>query len=181
MSDEGKHDILRRLKSVEGHVRGVERMVEEGRFREDLFYRLNVITIEIPPLRRRKEDVPLLAQHFLEKYGKENDKQNLELTPEAMRTIESHHWPGNVRELQHAVERAVIMCEGNRLVADDFLLIAAASPGEAVSFDSYNLEEVEREVISRVLRNHQGNVSSAARELGLTRTSLYRRMEKYGL
>ena len=93
----------------------------------------------------------------------------------------NHPVPGNVRELQHAVERAVIMSEGDQLTSADFLLTAAPPPGESLAFDSYNLEEVEGEVIARVLRKHQGNVSRAARELGLTRTALYRRMEKHGL
>lgn len=156
-------------------------MVAEGSFRQDLLFRINTVEIRLPPLRERPDDIQMLADHFLGIYRAKYRKDLTGPDPGALAKMRTHSWPGNVRELQHAVERAVIMCEGNRLVADDFLLIAAASPGEAVSFDSYNLEEVEREVISRVLRNHQGNVSSAARELGLTRTSLYRRMEKYDL
>jgi DNA-binding NtrC family response regulator len=122
-----------------------------------------------------------LAHHFLDLYRTKYHKALTGLEAEALAQLRSYAWPGNVRELQHAVERAVIMSEGNRLTADDFLLTATPSSEEAVAFDSYNLEDVEQEVIARVLRRHQGNVSQTARELGLTRTALYRRMEKYGL
>ena len=122
-----------------------------------------------------------MARHFLDLYRTKYRKALTGLTAEALAHLRASAWPGNVRELQHAVERAVIMSEGDRLTADDFSLTAAPSPEESVAFDSYNLEDVEREVIARVLRKHQGNVSQTARELGLTRTALYRRMEKYGL
>ena len=156
-------------------------MATADTFRQDLLYRINTVEIHLPPLRERPEDIALLARHFLDLYRTKYRKALTGLTSEALAHLRTYAWPGNVRELQHAVERAVIMSEGNRLTADDFPLTATPSPGEAVAFDSYNLEDVEQEVIARVLRKHQGNVSQTARELGLTRTALYRRMEKYGL
>ncbi|MDE2808944.1 MAG: sigma 54-interacting transcriptional regulator, partial [Gemmatimonadota bacterium] len=159
----------------------IHEMATAGTFRQDLLYRINTVEIDLPPLRERPEDIALLARHFLDLYRTKYRKALTGLTAEALAHLRAYAWPGNVRELQHAVERAVIMSEGNRLTADDFPLTAAPSPEESVAFDSYNLEDVEREVIARVLRKHQGNVSQTARELGLTRTALYRRMEKYGL
>ena len=161
----------------------VHDMVGEGTFRQDLLYRINTIELRIPPLRERPGDIEPLAAHYLDQYGRKYGRPLRGVSAAALDKLRAYGWPGNVRELQHAVERAVIMAEGPRLEAGDFLLTAPgpAPGGEAEAFDSYNLEEVERTVIERVLRRHQGNVSHAARELGLTRTSLYRRMEKYGL
>lgn len=156
-------------------------MAAAGTFRQDLLYRINTVEIPLPPLRERPEDIALLAGHFLDLYRTKYRKALTGLTAEALNHLCAYAWPGNVRELQHAVERAVIMSEGNRLTAGDFPLTATAAPREEVAFDSYNLEDVEHEVIARVLRKHQGNVSQTARELGLTRTALYRRMEKHGL
>ena len=159
----------------------IHEMAVAGTFRQDLLYRINTVEIPLPPLRERPEDIVLLAGHFLDLYRTKYRKALTGLTAEALAHLGAYAWPGNVRELQHAVERAVIMSEGNRLTADDFPLTATAAPREEVAFDSYNLEDVEHEVIARVLRKHQGNVSQTARELGLTRTALYRRMEKHGL
>ena len=162
----------------------VHDMVGEGGFRQDLLYRINTIELRIPPLRERPGDIRPLVDHYLDQYGRKYGRPLRGVSAKAVEKLGAYAWPGNVRELQHAVERAVIMAEGSRLEAEDFLLTApapAAADGEAEAFDSYNLEDVERVVIERVLRRHQGNVSHAARELGLTRTSLYRRMEKYGL
>ena len=159
----------------------IHEMATAGTFRQDLLYRINTVEIPLPPLRERPEDIALLAGHFLDLYRTKYRKALTGLTAEALNHLGAYAWPGNVRELQHAVERAIIMSEGNRLTAADFPLTATAAPREEVAFDSYNLEEVEHEVIARVLRKHQGNVSQTARELGLTRTALYRRMEKHGL
>lgn len=157
--------------------------VQDGSFRQDLLYRINTIEVRIPSLRERPGDIEPLAAHYLDQYGRKYGRPLRGLSGAALDKLRAYAWPGNVRELQHAVERAVILTEGPRLEAGDFLLTAPgpAPAAEAEAFDSYNLEDVEREVIERVLRKHQGNVSHAARELGLTRTSLYRRMEKYGL
>lgn len=159
----------------------VHEMIAEGTFRQDLLFRINTVEIHMPALRERPGDIPMLADHFLEMYRTKYRKDLAGMDSGALAKLQAYAWPGNVRELQHAVERAVIMSEGHKLTAHDFLLTATPPPGEAIAFDSYNLEEVESEVVSRVLRKHQGNVSHAARELGLTRTTLYRRMDKYGL
>lgn len=156
-------------------------MVKEGKFRQDLLYRVNTVEIGIPPLRERKEDVQLLAEYFLEIFKKKYNKPDLFLPVLTMKRLENYHWPGNVRELQHAIERSVIMSESDELQPSDFFFTTDSNKDETFVLDNYNLEDVEKTVIQKVLREHNGNITQAAKELGLTRTSLYRRMEKYGL
>lgn len=156
-------------------------MVKENRFRQDLLYRINTIEIEIPPLRDRIEDVPLLANHFLKHYAEKYNKKTA-LSEGALNRLTKHLWPGNIRELQHAVERAVILSNGNMLQAEDFNLAQAGGKEEAaLNLDQFNLEEVEKLLIRKVLKKYNGNITQAATELGLTRSSLYRRLEKHGL
>ncbi len=157
--------------------------IAEGTFRQDLLYRINTVELKLPPLRARCEDIPLLVEHFVATYAHKYNRALKPLDKTALDKLCTYAWPGNIRELQHAVERALILSEGASLKTDDFLLSPPEplAPTEAQDFDAYNLEEVEQQVVERVLRKHQGNISHAARELGLTRTSLYRRMEKYGL
>lgn len=157
-------------------------MVQENKFREDLLYRINTVEIHIPPLRERPEDIPILAEHFLLRNAKKYNKAVKDISSATMKKLRQYHWPGNVRELQHAIERAVIMTDNRILQPTDFHL--SASGGDKIDeleLNSYNLQEVEKTIIQKVLRKHGGNISSAAKELGLTRTSLYRRMEKYDL
>ncbi|MEW6754119.1 MAG: sigma-54 dependent transcriptional regulator [Candidatus Latescibacterota bacterium] len=162
--------------------RPVGQMVGRQEFRQDLLYRINTVEIHLPPLRERPEDVPLLVEHFAAIYARKYGAPARPLSPAALDKLRAHPWPGNVRELQHAVERAVILCEGLTLGPDDFLLRGGEAHAlEGPTLEQYNLDEVERQVIDLALRKHQGNVSRAARELGLTRTSLYRRMGKHGL
>jgi two-component system response regulator HydG len=156
-------------------------MVKEGKFRQDLLYRINTVEIGIPPLRERKEDAQLLAEYFLEIFKKKYNKPALFLPVLTMKRLENYHWPGNVRELQHAIERSVIMCESNELLPPDFFFTTESNKDETFVLNNYNLENVEKTVIQKVLREQDGNITKAAKELGLTRTSLYRRMEKYGL
>jgi two-component system response regulator HydG len=156
-------------------------MVKEGKFRQDLLYRINTVEIGIPPLRERKEDIQLLAEYFLDIFKKQYNKPDLSVPVITMKRLENYQWPGNVRELQHAIERSVIMCESNELLSSDFFFAASSNKDETFVLDNYNLENVEKTVIQKVLRGHNGNITKAAKELGLTRTSLYRRMEKYGL
>ncbi|MDH3733867.1 MAG: sigma-54 dependent transcriptional regulator [Gemmatimonadota bacterium] len=152
--------------------------VAEERFREDLLYRLNSVEIHIPPLRERREDIPMLAAYFLrrqaERYGR-----RVEISPAAMSALLSHTWPGNVRELRHAVERAVLLAEGDRLEPADLGLRAGPESGER--FDDLTLEEAERIMIQRALGRFDGNVSKAAEALGLSRSALYRRLESHGI
>ena len=160
----------------------IHQMVAEGDFRQDLLYRINTVEVKIPPLRDRQGDIALLVEHYIGVYCRKYGRPDAHITPAAMGRLRSYGWPGNVRELQHAVERALIMSDRDKLDEDDFLLAAPApQSADALALEEYNLEDVEREVIQRVLRKHEGNVSQAARELGLTRTTLYRRMGKYAL
>jgi DNA-binding NtrC family response regulator len=157
-------------------------MVNEQKFRQDLLYRINTVEIAVPPLRERTGDIPLLVDHFLEVYCKKYKMPLKRVNPGTLRRLEKHHWPGNIRELQHAVERAVIMSEGNVLEPSDFFL-PQPEEDNAHLFDAanFNLEETERILVRKVIDKHGGNISKAAKELGLTRASLYRRIEKYGL
>lgn len=157
--------------------------VDKGDFRQDLLYRINTVEIHLPPLRDRTGDVALLSEHFLKIYSKKYRKPIRNIQSSAIKKLNQYQWPGNVRELQHAIERAVIMCEGTSLGSDDFILSAEkrSSGSGGIDFDSYNLDDIEKAIINKVMKQNQGNVTQAATQLGLTRTSLYRRMEKHGL
>ncbi len=155
------------------------KMVQDGTFRQDLLYRINTVEIHVPPLTDRVEDIPLLANHYLNHYAKKYHKPVNTIAPEAMDKLKRYAWPGNISELQHAIERAVIMTDSASLQETDFLLsrsLSSTSPSNTL-----NLDEVEKAAIAKALQMHSGNISKAADELGLTRASLYRRMEKYGL
>jgi len=159
-----------------------EVLADEKRFRQDLLFRLNTIEIELPPLRERREDVPILLDHYLSLYARKYDKPQRELPNHVLDVLVRHDWPGNVRALRHAAERAVIMADGDRYHIDDFPLPQRSEAASlAVVGDSLNLDQLERQMIERALRMHHFNVSLAASELGLSRGALYRRMEKHGL
>jgi DNA-binding NtrC family response regulator len=157
----------------------LHKMVQEGTFRQDLLYRINTVEVQVPPLADRVEDIPMLAQHYLNYYAKKYHKLVNTIAPEALDKLKRYAWPGNIRELQHAIERAVIMTDLTSLQDSDFLLSRALSTGPANN--TLNLDEVEKTAIVKALNMHNGNISKAADELGLTRASLYRRMEKYGI
>lgn len=157
----------------------LHKMVQEGTFRQDLLYRINTVEIHVPPLSDRVEDIPVLADHYLNYYAKKYHKPVRTIAAEAMDKLKRYAWPGNIRELQHAIERGVIMTDSDSLQETDFLLSRSLS-GNTPS-NTLNLDEVEKAAIARALQMHNGNISKAADELGLTRASLYRRMEKYGL
>jgi len=159
----------------------LKEMVADSTFRQDLLFRINTIEIQLPPLRDRIEDIEALTDHFIKLYSKKYKKEVNGCSKETIKKLEKHSWPGNVRELQHATERAVIMSESTILQPSDFLLTQEISDSEQVVFEDYNLEEVEKMVLRKALKKHEGNISKAADELGLTRASLYRRMDKYGL
>lgn len=159
-------------------------MVKENKFRQDLLYRINTIEIELPPLRDRLEDIPLLANHFLEHYAQKYGKQVSKISDAALSRMQKHTWPGNIREIQHAIERAVIMSNSQVLQPEDFNFNTQAQntvDGDNVMLDQFKLEDVEKILIRKVLKKYNGNITQAASELGLTRSSLYRRLEKYGL
>jgi DNA-binding NtrC family response regulator len=160
--------------------------LEQGTFREDLYYRLNVVPINIPPLRERKEDIPYLARHFVEKLGPEIGCHIEKVTDAAMATLMSYHWPGNVRELENVIERTLVMSTGTVLDADDIKLDTAPRPrstGAAPTFlpDGMTLDQYEQEIIREALRRADGNKSQAARLLGLTRNALRYRLAQMGL
>ena len=158
-------------------------MVQKGEFRQDLLYRINTIELRLPALRERLEDIPLLADHYLGHFAKKYNKDIYKFSEATLARLEKYTWPGNVRELQHAVERAVIMSRDNVLQPEDFFFNNTQQPKEqkALDLEQFNLEDVERILIRKVLAKHNGNITHAAQELGLTRSSLYRRLEKYGL
>jgi DNA-binding NtrC family response regulator len=159
--------------------RNLEQAIQEGRFRQDLYYRLNIVSVTLPPLRDRREDIPLLAAHFLDTHTRRYRKRLGGFAPDAMEALSAHAWPGNVREFDHAVERAVLLAEGERIRAADLALGPAADG--APSLEDMTLEEVERHLIRRALARFGGNVSDAARALGLSRSALYRRLQRFGL
>ncbi len=156
-------------------------LVKNQTFRQDLLYRINTIEIKLPPLRERAEDIPLLAEHFLKQYRTKYRKEINGITKQAVQYLEAYHWPGNIRELEHAVERAVIMTDENELQKGDFLLTSISGNEAQLPLSGLNLEEVEKTVIRKAMDKHGDNISHAAEDLGLTRASLYRRLEKYGL
>jgi two-component system response regulator HydG len=159
----------------------IQEMVAENKFRQDLLYRINTVEIQIPPLRERTEDIEPLVEHFLTIYSKKYNKPLIRINPAATARLKKYVWPGNVRELQHAIERAVIMSETRVLQPSDFFFPSRESQGDSLIFDDFNLEEAEKMIIRKAIRKHGGNLSHAAKELGLSRASLYRRLEKYGL
>jgi DNA-binding NtrC family response regulator len=151
-----------------------------GRFRQDLLFRLNTIEIHLPPLRERREDITLLSNHFLHGYAQRYRKTISGFDVAAKQTLLEHPWPGNVRELDHAVERGVLMAT-TPFVRPSDLGLRAAAPGSSARLEDMSLDEVERHLIQRTLSRHEGNVSQAAKTLGLSRSAMYRRLQKYGL
>jgi DNA-binding NtrC family response regulator len=159
-----------------------DKLADEKRFRQDLLFRLNTIEIELPPLRERREDIPILLDHYLSLYARKYDRPQRGLPNHVLEALTRHDWPGNVRALRHAAERAVIMADGERYHLDDFPLPQRSEAASlSVVGDSLNLDQLEKQMIERALRMHHFNVSLAASELGLSRGALYRRMEKHGL
>ncbi len=156
--------------------------VSEGKFRQDLMYRINTVEIEIPSLRKRPEDIMEFVDHFLENFRTKYHKSHLKINEEATKVLKAHHWPGNIREVQHTIERGVIMSDGHEIKVTDFNLSMQQIPEESVEkFDNLNLQEIEKILVEKALDKHEGNISKAAKELGLTRAALYRRLEKFNL
>ena len=153
--------------------------VQRGTFRQDLFYRIKTVEIQLPPLRDRKEDIPPLVNHYLDEFGRRYHK-SLEVDPSLLQQLVQYHWPGNIRELQHAVERAVILSKLPVLTIADFQLIPTNGTNNVTS-KTLNLSDVEKEVIREAVKKFSGNLTKAAEELGIGRTTLYRKMEEYGL
>lgn len=158
----------------------IRNMVEEGTFRQDLLYRINTIELHIPPLRERGNDIQLLADYFLARYARKYKKEIKGLSRDARTKLQNYDWPGNVRELQHAIERAVILSDGQLLKPDNFMLQPSTSKKKPET-EELNLSILEKEAIERALRRADGNVTRAAELLGITRFALYRKLDKLGL
>jgi DNA-binding NtrC family response regulator len=162
----------------------IHNMVYENKFRQDLLYRINTIEITLPALRERLEDIGILANHFIDIYSKKYNKEIRKASEALIKRMQKYHWPGNIRELQHSIERAVIMTTHSVLQPEDLFTQKHQVPEkqeEMVSLDHLNIEDVEKILIRKALQKHNGHITRAAEELGLTRSSLYRRLERYGL
>ncbi len=157
------------------------RMVKEHTFREDLFYRINLITLRIPPLRERRDDIPLLVRHFIESAASSHNIPQPEISSEAMNYLVRLPYPGNVRQLKNMVERAVLMCVGNRIEKSDFEFLGEEQATIPASVSGATLEDLEKTAITEALQKYDGNLSKVATALGITRQSLYRKIEKHGL
>jgi len=158
----------------------LQKMVTEGKFREDLFYRINTFEVHLPPLRERLDDIPILAEHFLKIYSSKYNKPRIKVKKSTLKLLTKHNWPGNIRELQNTVERAVILSDNDEIVINDFLLKKTELKIDT-NEETLNLDEMEKTIIMKALHKNNGNVTKAANDLGLQRNALYRRLEKYGL
>jgi len=188
----GENTIQVDVRMIAATNKDLPELISNGDFREDLYYRLNVVGLEIPPLKKRREDIPLLAQHFLEVFGARNHKEIKGYTPQAMDSLLRYDWPGNVRELMNSVERAVVLSQGDFLSEKDFTIIHGSDvnhndPGPDRANGPINvdgatpLEEVEKTTILNTLEASGGNKSEAARRLGITRKTLHKKLKAYGV
>ncbi|MCL7927758.1 MAG: sigma-54 dependent transcriptional regulator [marine benthic group bacterium] len=174
----GAQEIESDFRLVCATNRDLEALVKEGRFREDLYYRIHVFSIEIPPLRERREDIPLLVEHFVEKLSRSMGKPSKQLSEESEELLQAYDWPGNVRELENAIERAMVIGTTDSIRPQDLPLQVEQEGGTP---RDRSLESLESEHIARVLREESGNVSQAARVLGIDRGTLYNKIKKYGI
>jgi len=179
----GTEEIAVDVRVIAATHRDLAADVREGRFRDDLYYRLNVINIRIPPLRERREDVPLLAQEFLDRLAHELGREVSGISEEALRVLMDHDWPGNVRELENAVERALVTCKTGVLGAEDFAFLSPPAPAPAglALPAGLTLQDLEREYITATLQRTQGNVKAAAEALGIDRSTLYEKVKRYDI
>jgi two-component system response regulator HydG len=165
--------------------RDLGELKDAGEFREDLFYRLHVVVIQMPPLRRRREDIPLLSHHFLESFARENNKKIQGFTADAMDILLNHDWPGNVRELRNAIERMVVLARGDKLtvrdIPPDIRERKRLSRSGNANGDDLSLDHAEKRLIEEALKNSGGNRTEAARQLGISRRTLHRKLNEYGL
>jgi two-component system, NtrC family, response regulator AtoC len=177
----GQEWIRVNVRVVAATNRNLEQLVQRGTFREDLFYRLKVVIITLPPLRDRREDIPLLAEYFVRRHATRSKKQIAQLSPEAMRLLTEHPWPGNIRELEHCIERAVALANGQVLTPEDLAPELRATIDSTLFKGAPTLEEVKRRYLAHVLEETGGNISRAAGILGVERRSLQRMLRRYGL
>jgi len=176
----GNQQIKVDFRCIAATNKPLEQLVEEGRFRPDLFYRLNVFRIELPALRERREDIPLLADHFIHKFSKEMNKRIVRIAPAAMFLLQQHNWPGNIRELENAIERAMVVAQEPELREQDFMLKSKGAAAMNNGFDSRTLDDIEKTHILRVLEECGGNQTRAAEILDIDRVTLHHKLKKYG-
>jgi two-component system NtrC family response regulator len=176
----GRQEIQSDARVLAATNRNLRESAADGKFREDLYFRLAVVVIKVPPLRERGDEIILMSKAFLRDYGTEHAKTGLTFAPDALRALSLHSWPGNVRELQNRVQRAVIMADGKRVTARDLELTDTLSALPSQTLKEAR-ESVEREMIQDALRRHRGKITSAAVELGVSRPTLYELMEKLGI
>jgi transcriptional regulator with PAS, ATPase and Fis domain len=179
----GLHDIRVNVRVIAATNRNLEQNVKEGKFREDLYYRLQVMPIVLPPLRERTGDIPLLAHFYVDLFNREFKKKVKGVSADALRLLEKYHWPGNIREMRNVVERAMLLARGDRLEAGDFSLIGGtASPAQfELPPQGVALEEIERQLLMQALARAHGNQTHAGQLLGLNRDQVRYRIEKFGL
>lgn len=184
--ESGEYEVLGSSKTQIADVRvisatnaNLDDMVTSGEFRQDLLFRLNTLVLHLPPLRERKEDIPILANHFTQKFAQKYKKKHMHLSTEAQARLLNHSWPGNIRELSHIIERAVLLSPTSEIQAQQIMLEATKGAQQEIQIQP--LEEAEQSLINQALALHQGNVAAAANELGISRSALYRRMEKFGI
>ncbi|MFP4640578.1 MAG: sigma-54-dependent transcriptional regulator [Dehalococcoidia bacterium] len=175
----GTEPIKTDVRLISASNKNLKEAINEGEFRGDLYYRLNVVSIELPPLKERSEDIPLLAQHFLNKFARENQKGEIKLSSEAMDFLMKYDWPGNVRELENTIERAVVLTQDSTINVDD--LATQNLPSAQQSSSEGSLEDMEKQHIVNVLKETSGNHTEAAKRLGITRMTLYKKVKKYGV
>jgi DNA-binding NtrC family response regulator len=179
----GNHTIRVSVRVIAATNRDLETAMRESRFREELYYRLNVVTIEVPPLRERPEDIPALAEFFLARYGDRGDGARVRIAPDAVSALQTCPWPGNVRQLENVIHRGVVLCDDDVIRVEDIVL----EPAEQTSMRSTDLDlrrvlaSVERDLIARAVREHHGNLTAAGRSLGIERNLLRYKLRKHGL
>ncbi|MDW7682421.1 MAG: sigma-54 dependent transcriptional regulator, partial [bacterium] len=179
----GNETIKVDIRLITATNRDLKKAVEEGNFREDLYYRLNVINIQIAPLTERKEDIPVLVNHFFQKFSEQMNKHITKISKKAMKILQSYHWPGNVRELVNTIERAVVFCKGDMLTEKDLPpnLRTQASNGSSIFLElpSYSLQLAEKMILERVLALNNWNIKNSAEQLEVSRGTLYSKIEKH--
>ncbi len=167
------------IRLISATNQNIYNLVNEGLFRNDLLYRINTVEILLPPLRNRIEDIPLIGNYFIGRYSLKYKKKINPLSQKLINYLQKYDWPGNIRELQHSIERAVILCNKTDLISEDFQFRNSLGNNEQMQFDDFNLDRIEKWAIENCLEKHNGHITKAAEELGLTRGALYRRLEKY--
>ncbi|MCG6917286.1 MAG: sigma-54 dependent transcriptional regulator [Deltaproteobacteria bacterium] len=174
----GTEEIEVDFRTIAATNRDLQQAIEKGEFRQDFFYRLNVISLHIPPLRQRRDDIPLLVEHFLDRYSRETNKDVDTISKEAMDLLRQYDWPGNVRELENAIERAVVICKKRRLGPEEFSFLA---PHLSAAAETYSLEKTQIAHVRKVLNEFDWNISKAAQALEINRVTLHKKIKKYDL